>query len=147
MGSDFTTAVERPLSPCLNDGTFRAFLHDTHHAYLLLHRAFQGIPPTVIPDMVPTPHPGPEELDQPDYLRPTSSPVPSPTDEDEENEIFKLATGQEPPHRMATAKVPPPVRHFAAGRCGCSHPKLYFVEVSAQVPTQSSFSSSTSIYR
>ena len=114
MGSDFTTPVERPLSPRLNDGTFPAFLHDTHHAYLLLHRAFQSIPPTVIPDMVPTPHPGPEELDQPDYLRPTSSPVPFPTDEDEENEIFKLATSQDLPHRMATAKVPPPVRHFAA---------------------------------
>ena len=116
MGSEFTTPAERTLSPRLNNGTFRAFVHDTHHAYLLLHQAFQSIPPTVIPDMVPAPPPGPGELDQPDYLRPTSSwsePVPS-MDEDEENEIFKVVTGHDLPHRMANAKVPPPVRHFAA---------------------------------
>ena len=114
MGSDFAVPEERPMAPRLNDGTFRAFLHDVHHAYLLLHRAFRLIPPTVIPDLVPMPHPGLEELDQPDALQPTSSPVPSPTDEEAENEMFRLATDQELPHRMATAKVPPPVRHLAA---------------------------------
>ena len=100
----------------MNDGTFRAFVHDTHHAYLLLHRAFQSIPPTVIPDMVPAPPPGPGELDQPDYLRPTSSwsePVPS-MDEDEENDLFKAVTGHDLSHRMANAELPQPVRHLAA---------------------------------
>ena len=88
----------------------------THHAYLLLHRAFQSIPPTVIPDMVPAPPPGPGELDQHDYLRPTSSwsePVPS-MDEDEENDLFKAVTGHDLSHRMANAELPQPVRHLAA---------------------------------
>ena len=40
MASAFTPPMDRELSPRLNDGTFRAFIHDTHHAYLLLHRAF-----------------------------------------------------------------------------------------------------------
>ena len=119
MGSEFTTPADRTLSPRLNNGTFRAFVHDTHHAYLLLHRAFQSIPPTVILNMVPAFPSGHGELDQPDYLRPTSLPdvhdiLPSPTDEDDENEIFKVVTGQHLPHRMATANLPPPVRHFAA---------------------------------
>ena len=115
----FTTPADRTLSPRLNNGTFRAFVHDTHPAYLLLHRAFQSIPPTVIPNMVPASPSGHAELDQPDYLRPTSLPdvhdiLPSPTDEDEKNEISKVVTGQDLPHRMANANVPPPVRHFAA---------------------------------
>ena len=106
MGSDFAIPEARPLAPRLNDGTFTSFLHDVHHAYLLLHRAFQSIPPTVIPDLGPMPHPGLEEPDQPDPLRPTSSPVPSPTDEDNENEMFNLATGQDLPHRVAWPKSP-----------------------------------------
>ena len=93
------------------------------HAYLLLHRAFQSIPPTVIPNMVPASPTGHGELDQPDYLRPAFLPdardiLPSPTDEDEENEIFKTVTGQDLPHRMATANLPPPVRHCAAPDAG-----------------------------
>ena len=100
MGSEFTTPIEPTLSPRLNNGTFRAFVHDTHHAYLLLHRAFQSIPPTVIPNMVPASPTGHGDLDQPDYLRPAFLPdardiLPSPTDEDEENEIFKTVTGQD----------------------------------------------------
>ena len=113
MGSEFTTPADRTLSPRLNDGTFRAFVHDTHHAYLLLHRAFQSIPPTVIPDIVPASPTGHGDLDQPDYLRPTHSPLLS-MDEDEENEVFKTLTDQDLPHRMANSKLPQPVRHFAA---------------------------------
>ena len=111
MGSDFAVPA---LAPRLNDGAFRAFLHDAHHAYLLLHRAFQHIPPTIIPDLVPMPLSGQGESEQPEPLRPIPSPVPSPTDEDEENEIFRMATDQDLPHRVARAKVPPPIRHFAA---------------------------------
>ena len=48
MGSEFIIPEDRPLAPRLNDGTFAAFLHDVHHAYLLLHRALKSIPPTVI---------------------------------------------------------------------------------------------------
>ena len=43
MASAFTPPMECELSPRLNDGTFRAFIHDTHHAYLLLHRAFRPL--------------------------------------------------------------------------------------------------------
>ena len=95
MASAFTPPMERELSPRLNDGTFRAFIHDTHHAYLLLHRAFQSLPPTVIPNIVPASPLGPGELDQPDYLRPASLPdardmVPSPSSliEDDDKELF-----------------------------------------------------------
>ena len=111
MGSEFTTPADRTLSPRLNDGTFRAFVHDTHHAYLLLHRAFQSIPPTVIPDIVPASPTGHGDLDQPDYLRLAHSPLLS-MDEDEENDVFKTLTDQDLPHRMANSKLPQPV-----GRC------------------------------
>ena len=121
MGSDFTTPPDRTLSPRLNNGTFRAFVHDTHHAYLLLHRAFHSLPPTVIPNIVPASPSGHGELDQPDYLRPASLPdardilpSPSPMNEDDENELFKTTTGQDLPHRMANANLPPPVRHCPA---------------------------------
>ena len=41
----------------LNSRAFRCFLHDVHHAYLLLHRAMQTIPPTMVPDLEPMPLP------------------------------------------------------------------------------------------
>ena len=80
MGSEFTFPEDRPPTPRLNDGTLAAFLHDVHHAYLLLHRALKSIPPTVIPDLEPMPGPCLDDMDQPDPLRPVtiSSPVPSP---------------------------------------------------------------------
>ena len=121
MGSAFTPPMDRELSPRLNNGTFRAFVHDTHHAYLLLHRAFQSLPPTVIPNIVPASPPGHGELDQPDYLRPASLPdardiLPSPSsmNEDDEKELFKTTTDQNPPPRMAKTNLPPPVRHCPA---------------------------------
>ena len=122
-GSAFNTPMDRELSPRLNNGTFRAFVHDTHHAYLLLHRAFHSLPPTVIPNIVPASPPGHEELDQPDYLRPTSLPdardilplpSPTPTHEDDENELLKTTPGPDLPHCMANANLPQPVRHCKA---------------------------------
>ena len=125
MGSAFTPPMDRELSPRLNNGTFRAFVHDTHHAYLLLHRAFQSLPPTVIPNIVPASPPGHEELDQPDYLRPASLPdardiVPSPSsmNEDEEKDLYKTVTGQDQPHHKTKVNLPPPVRHCQAPDAG-----------------------------
>ena len=121
MGSAFTPPMDRELSPRLNDGTFRAFIHDTHHAYLLLHRAFQSLPPTVIPNIVPASPLGPGELDQPDYLRPASLPdardmVPSPSSliEDDDKELFPTTAGQDLPPRKVKGPLPQPVRHCKA---------------------------------
>ena len=122
-GSAFNTPMDPELSPRLNNGTFRAFVHDTHHAYLLLHRAFQSLPPTVIPNIVPASPPGHEGLDQPDCLRPTSLPdardllplpTPTPTQEDDENELFLTTPGPDPPHHMTNANIPHPIRHCKA---------------------------------
>ena len=111
MASAFTPPMERELSPRLNDGTFRAFIHDTHHAYLLLHRAFQSLPPTVIPNIAPASPLGHGELDQQDYLRPASLPdardmVPSPSSfiEDVDEEPAPTPMGYDIPPR----KVPLP---------------------------------------
>ena len=124
MGSDLTSPADRPPTSRVDDYTFQAFLHDVHHAYLLLHRALQSIPPTMVPDLEPMPGPCLDEMNQHDPLRPVtiSSPVPSPsasevrapTDEEEENYMFNLVADQDLPHRVASAKVPPPVRHLEA---------------------------------
>ena len=54
----------------LNSRAFRYFLHDVHHAYLLLHRAMQTLPPTSIPNLEPMPHPSDGQFDQPPALQP-----------------------------------------------------------------------------
>ena len=54
----------------LNSRSFRYFLHDVHHAYLLLHRALQTLPPTSIPDLEPMPHPSEGLFDQHPDLQP-----------------------------------------------------------------------------
>ena len=54
----------------LNSRSFRYFLHDVHHAYLLLHRALQTLPPTAIPDLEPMPHPSKGLFDQHPDLQP-----------------------------------------------------------------------------
>ena len=54
----------------LNSRQFRCFLHDVHHAYLLLHRAMQTIPPTMIPNLEPMPHPSEGVPDQHAALQP-----------------------------------------------------------------------------
>ena len=57
----------------LHEQVFQQFLHDVHHAYLLLHRAMALLPPTMIPNMEPTPLPSTGIWDQPDGLLPQYS--------------------------------------------------------------------------
>ena len=64
-----TTTTSVPLQ----EPVFRQFLHDVHHAYLLLHRAMALLPPTLIPNMEPTPLPSTGIWDQPDGLLPQYS--------------------------------------------------------------------------
>ena len=54
MGSESSTPFLRMQ---LDDRTFRLFPHDVHHAYLLLHRAFLQLPPTIFPTLEPMPLP------------------------------------------------------------------------------------------
>ena len=54
MGSESSTPFPRMQ---LDARTFRLFLHDVHHAYLLLHRACLQLPPTVFPTLEPMPLP------------------------------------------------------------------------------------------
>ena len=57
----------------LHEQVFQQFLHDVHHAYLLLHRAMALLPPTMIPNMEPTPLPSTGIWDQPEGLLPQYS--------------------------------------------------------------------------
>ena len=128
MASAFTPPMERELSPRLNDGTFRAFIHDVHHAYLLLHRAFQGLPPTVIPNIVPASPLGHSALDQSDPLRPASLPdaqdmvpSPSPPMEDDDVEPVPTTLGYDLPthpvrHRTAPAEEEVPIPKSALSK-------------------------------
>ena len=54
----------------LHEPVFQQFLHDVHHAYLLLHRAMAPLPPTLIPNMEPTPLPSTGVWEQPCGLVP-----------------------------------------------------------------------------
>ena len=54
----------------IQEPVFLQFLHDVHHAYLLLHRAIALLPPTLIPNIEPTPLPSTDVWNQPDGLRP-----------------------------------------------------------------------------
>ena len=110
MGSETST-------PQLDARAFRLFLHDVHHAYLLLHRAFLQLPPKNIPTLEPMPLPCHEDLNQPPHLQPftaTSPPhsdIDIPSDQEEGNDLFELATDQPLPHLAPQAKFPSPVRH------------------------------------
>ena len=57
----------------IQEPVFLQFLHDVHHAYLLLHRAMALLPPTLIPNIEPTPLPSTEVWNQPEGLRPDYS--------------------------------------------------------------------------
>ena len=123
----------------LNSRQYRCFLHDVHHAYLLLHRAMRTIPPTMIPDLEPMPHPSEGLRDQHDALQPDGplagdhfieSPEyqPSPGEAPESpSEAFYQAVLRQPPDAEASdsdpaqpghAIVPIPVRHVEAPNPG-----------------------------
>ena len=57
----------------IQEPVFLQFLHDVHHAYLLLHRAMALLPPTLIPNIEPTPLPSTDVWNQPEGLRPDYS--------------------------------------------------------------------------
>ena len=57
----------------LHELIFQQFLHDVHHAYLLLHRAMALLPPTMIPNMDLEALPSTGVWDQPEGLLPQFS--------------------------------------------------------------------------
>ena len=57
----------------IQEPVFLQFLHDVHHAYLLLHRAMALLPPTLIPNIEPTPLPSTGVWNQPEGLQPDYS--------------------------------------------------------------------------
>jgi hypothetical protein len=101
----------------LQEPVFHQFLHDVHGAYLLLHRAMALLPPTVIPDIEPTPLPSTGIWNQlegllPEYSDDTNAFIdsvhlPSPDLEAEENLMDDLMQYNLPrPHQHLAA--PPP---------------------------------------
>ena len=98
----------------LQEPVFFQFLHDVHHAYLLLHRAMALLPPTLIPDIEPTPLPStgvwnqPEGL-QPEYSESTNAFIDAvhipPPDLDEEDHFMD---------DLLQHKLPEPHQHVAA---------------------------------
>ena len=101
----------------IQEPVFLQFLHDVHHAYLLLHRAMALLPPTLIPNIEPTPLPSTDVWNQPEGLRPIYSDqtnafidavhFPSPDHADEEALMDDLLEPNLPePHQHVAA--PPP---------------------------------------
>ena len=101
----------------IQEPVFLQFLHDVHHAYLLLHRAMALLPPTLIPNIEPTPLPSTDVWNQPDGLRPHYSDqtnafidnalIPSPDMAEEETLMDELVETHLPePHQHVAA--PPP---------------------------------------
>ena len=101
----------------IQEPVFLQFLHDVHHAYLLLHRAMALLPPTLIPNIEPTPLPSTDVWNQPEGLRPIYSDqtnafidavhLPSPDHADEEALMDDLLEPNLPePHQHVAA--PPP---------------------------------------
>jgi hypothetical protein len=101
----------------IQEPVFLQFLHDVHHAYLLLHRAMALLPSTLIPNIEPTPLPSTDVWNQPEGLRPIYSDqtnafidavhFPSPDHADEEALMDDLLEPNLPePHQHVAA--PPP---------------------------------------
>ena len=101
----------------IQEPVFLQFLHDVHHAYLLLHRAMALLPPTLIPNIEPTPLPSTDVWNQPEGLRPIYSDhtnafidavhLPSPDHADDEALMDDLLEPNLPePHQHVAA--PPP---------------------------------------
>ena len=131
----------------LNSRAFRYFLHDVHHAYLLLHRdrAMQTLPPTSIPNLEPMPHPSDGLLDQHPALQPMDdhgeeagppSPVfqqpPVEVDDSASERFFNAIMAQDSDEADNTTSpptifqpLPRPVRHLSAPEPQeLPHPKL-----------------------
>ena len=101
----------------IQEPVFLQFLHDVHHAYLLLHRAMALLPPTLIPNIEPTPLPSTDVWNQPDGLRPHYSNqtnafidavhIPSPDIAEEEALMDELLETNLPePHQHVAAPSP-----------------------------------------
>ena len=101
----------------IQEPVFLQFLHDVHHAYLLLHRAMALLPPTLIPNIEPTPLPSTDVWNQPDGLRPHYSDrtnafidtahIPSPDITEEEALMGELLETNLPePHHHVAAPSP-----------------------------------------
>ncbi len=101
----------------IQEPVFLQFLHDVHHAYLLLHRAMALLPPTLIHNIEPTPLPSTDVWDQPDGLRPHYSNqtnafidavhIPSPDIAEEEGLMDELLETNLPePHQHVAAPSP-----------------------------------------
>ena len=114
----FVMASSSPTTSIpIQEPVFLQFLHDVHHAYLLLHRAMALLPPTLIPNIEPTPLPSTDVWNQPDGLRPHYSDqtndfidnahIPSPdTVEDEALMDELLETHRPEPHHHVAAPSP-----------------------------------------
>ena len=100
----------------LQEPVFFQFLHDVHHAYLLLHRAMALLPSTLIPDIEPSPLPSTGVWNQPEGLQPEYSDstnafidathIPPPDLEAEEHFLDDLLHPLPEPHQHVAA--PPP---------------------------------------
>jgi hypothetical protein len=101
----------------LHEPVFQQFLHDVHHAYLLLHRAMSLLSPTMIPDIEPAPLPSIGVWNQPPDLLPEYSdatnafidgaPVRWPDLGQEDNFMQELVHYNLPrPHQHVEAPVP-----------------------------------------
>ena len=109
----------------LHELIFQQFLHDVHHAYLLLHRAMALLPPTMIPNMEPAALPSTGVWDQPEGLVPQYSahtnayidnffhtfgdeiPIASPTHDDDKDKDEDLHHSMLPePYTHVTAPDP-----------------------------------------
>ena len=101
----------------IQEPVFLQFLHDVHHAYLLLHRAMALLPPTLIPNIEPTPLPSTDVWNQPDGLRPhysdrtnafiDTADIPSPDLAEEEALMDELLETHLPePHHHVAAPSP-----------------------------------------
>ena len=102
----------------IQEPVFQQFIHDVHHAYLLLHRAMALLPPTMIPVIEPTPLPSTGVWNQPEGFQPEYSDatnifldnvhLPSPDLEEKEHYMDDLTQYHLPrphqhlagPHRM-----------------------------------------------
>ena len=101
----------------IQEPVFLQFLHDVHHAYLLLHRAMALLPPTLISNIEPTPLFSTDVWNQPDGLRPhysdqtnafiDNAPIPSPDMVEEEALMDELVETHLPePHHHVAAPSP-----------------------------------------